>query len=106
MHDTDSYLLRPAEVIEMLGVSRSWLYDAARAGRIPCVRLGGPDGPVRFRASELDAWIDASRLRPDDPAVEASKASEPSPESRRLRARAGAGAPVIEQLRLIPGLDQ
>jgi hypothetical protein len=28
----------------MLGVSR-WVYDAARSGRIPSVRLGGQDGP-------------------------------------------------------------
>src|SRR3712207_8751414 len=48
----DGQLLRPAEVIDLLGVSRSWLYDAAKAGRIPCIRLGGPDGPVRFRARE------------------------------------------------------
>src|SRR3954471_1730172 len=95
---TDVNLLRPCDVVEMLGVSRSWLYDAAKAGRIPCVRLGGPDGPVRFRASELDAWIDGSRLRPDDPAVEASDASEPIPAGRRLHPRGATRAPVVEQL--------
>jgi excisionase family DNA binding protein len=69
MESTDVHLLRPAEVIDMLGVSRSWLYDAAKSGRIPCVRLGGPDGPVRFRRRELEAWIDqGSSTVPADPA--------------------------------------
>jgi len=54
-------LLRPSEVSRMLKVSRSWLYEAARAGRIPCVRLGGPAGPLRFRTRELEAWIEGSR---------------------------------------------
>jgi excisionase family DNA binding protein len=46
-------LLRPGEVAVMLGVSRSWLYEAAKDGRVPCVRLGGPDGPLRFVARPL-----------------------------------------------------
>jgi excisionase family DNA binding protein len=62
MDIVDSQLLRPVDVIELLGVSRSWLYEAAKSGRIPCVRLGGPDGPVRFRARELEAWIEQSRV--------------------------------------------
>src|SRR5918995_4890634 len=66
MDFADGQLLRPAEVIDLLGVSRSWLYDAAKAGRIPCVRLGGPDGPVRFRARELQAWIEGSRIDPSE----------------------------------------
>ena len=53
----DPDLLKPIAVCRMLGVSRSWLYAAAQSGRIPCVRLGGPDGPVRFIRSELYRWI-------------------------------------------------
>jgi excisionase family DNA binding protein len=105
MHDTDSDLLRPAEVIEMLGVSRSWPYDAAKAGRIPCVRLGGPDGPVRFRASELEAWVERSRVRTDEPAAEVSVAPEPKAIARRPPPMA-TRAPSVEQLRLIPRLDR
>ena len=71
MDYAERQLLRPAEVIELLGVSRSWLYDAAKAGRIPCVRLGGPDGPVRFRARELEAWIESSRIVPSEPQLAA-----------------------------------
>ena len=54
-------LLRPSEVTELLGVSRTWLYAAAKDGRVPCVRLGGPDGPVRFVRSDLAAWLDRAR---------------------------------------------
>jgi excisionase family DNA binding protein len=54
-------LLRPADVARRLGVSRSWLYDAAKAGRVPHVRLGGPDGPVRFVEADLLAWIADAR---------------------------------------------
>jgi excisionase family DNA binding protein len=57
----NSDLLRPSEVAQRLGVSRSWLYEAARTGVIPCLRLGGPDGPLRFREDDLERWIDDAR---------------------------------------------
>jgi excisionase family DNA binding protein len=61
-------LLRPSELMRRLGVSRSWLYQAAKDGRIPSVRLGGPDGPVRFVADDIEAWIENARAgwRPTD----------------------------------------
>ena len=54
--------LRPAEVCRWLQVSRTWLYAAAKDGRIPSHRLRG-DGPVRFKPSELEAWIEAGSTR-------------------------------------------
>ena len=54
-------LLRPAEVAQMLGVSRSWLYGAAKDGRVPCVRLGGADGPLRFIERDLLEWLKRAR---------------------------------------------
>ena len=54
-------LLRPAQVARLLGVSRTWLYDAAKTGRIPSVRIGGPGGPVRFVREDLEAWLDDAR---------------------------------------------
>ncbi len=61
-------LLKPAEVCCRLGVSRSWLYAAAGDGRIPSIRLGGPDGPLRFVPEDIDRWIDDARAawRPGD----------------------------------------
>jgi predicted DNA-binding transcriptional regulator AlpA len=104
MDITDSYLLRPPEVIEMLGVSRSWLYEAAKPGRIPCVRLGGPEGPLRFRATELDACVEGSRVPRGEPAADVSVAPEPG--AIRRRRRASPHAPAVEQLRLIAQSDR
>jgi excisionase family DNA binding protein len=47
-------LLKPTEVAKRLAVSRTWVYDAAKAGRIPAVRIGGDDGPLRFVAEDVD----------------------------------------------------
>ncbi len=55
MDTTDVHLLRPVEVVSLLGVSRSWLYDAAKSGRIPCVRLGRY---VRFDRGDVLAWLE------------------------------------------------
>jgi excisionase family DNA binding protein len=54
-------LLKPSEVARMLGVSRTWLYEAAKRGRVPCVRLAGADGPVRFVESDLIEWLERAR---------------------------------------------
>jgi excisionase family DNA binding protein len=54
-------LLRPHEVCQMLGVSRSWLYQAAADGRIPHVRLGSSDGPIRFVATDIEQWLENAR---------------------------------------------
>jgi excisionase family DNA binding protein len=61
-------LLRPAEVCARLKVSRAWVYRAAADGRLPSLRLGGPDGPLRFEPAALDAWIERCRAawRPGD----------------------------------------
>jgi excisionase family DNA binding protein len=89
---TDLRLLRPGEVAELLGVSRSWLYAAAHEGRIPSVRLGGADGPVRFQRDALEAWIAAGSQR--EPGREVRAVKKP----RRARRRSGDPA----QLRLMP----
>jgi excisionase family DNA binding protein len=54
-------LLKPADVARRLGVSRSWLYEGAREGRVPCVRLGGTDGPLRFSEDDLAVWLEQGR---------------------------------------------
>ncbi len=54
-------LLTPDEVARMLQVSRTWLYEAAKDGRIPSVRLGGPDGPVRFVEEDIERWLERAR---------------------------------------------
>ncbi len=50
-------LMTAPEVAEKLGLALNTVYVLARAGRIPCVRLGRV---VRFRASEIEAALSSS----------------------------------------------
>jgi len=61
-------LLKPTEIARRLAVSRSWVYAAATDGRLPSVRLGDDDGPLRFIAADVESWIEGARAgwRPDD----------------------------------------
>ena len=61
-------LLKPVDVCKQLNVSRAWVYRAAADGRIPSLRLGGPDGPLRFEPGEIEARIARARAawRPAD----------------------------------------
>lgn len=54
-------LLKPTEVAARLGVSRTWLYEAAKDGRVPSIRIGGSNGPLRFVPDDLQRWIDEAR---------------------------------------------
>lgn len=56
-----SRLLKPADVAMRLQVSRSWVYAAAAAGRIPSIRLGGESGPLRFVDDDVERWLQAAR---------------------------------------------
>ena len=47
-------LLRLGELAQRLAVSRAWIYEAARTGRTPSVRIGGEDGPLRFVPEDID----------------------------------------------------
>lgn len=57
----------------MLGVSRAWVYRAAKDGRIPHLRLGGEDGPLRFDREAIEAWLTRARAAwlPGDTGAEA-----------------------------------
>jgi excisionase family DNA binding protein len=90
---TQLALLKPSEVAAQLGVSRSWLYDAAKTGRIPSIRIGGEDGPLRFVPEDLALWLDQARAAwaPGRPTVATRSAAEldvhrPAPRRRRQRA--------------------
>jgi excisionase family DNA binding protein len=56
-----SPLLRPNDVARLLSVSRAWVYEAARTGRIRSLRLGGEDGPLRFVAEDVERWLAEAR---------------------------------------------
>ncbi|MGH2852858.1 MAG: helix-turn-helix domain-containing protein [Solirubrobacteraceae bacterium] len=54
-------LLKPSEVATRLRVSRTWLYDAAKQGRIPSIRIGGEEGPLRFHPDDIERWVNDAR---------------------------------------------
>jgi excisionase family DNA binding protein len=49
-----SQLLTAEELAEHLGVSKQRVYELARLGLLPCVRLGRA---VRFATQAVEAWI-------------------------------------------------
>ena len=58
-------LLTARELAELLGLSPGTVLDWHEAGRIPSFKLGpGVGGPVRFRASEVEAWLEECRRGP------------------------------------------
>ena len=54
-------LLKPTQIAERWGVSRSWVYRAAEEGRIPHLRLGGARGPLRFSPSAISRFEEQAR---------------------------------------------
>ncbi len=47
-------LLRPDEAAHLLSVKTSWVYEAVRTGRVPCVRVGRH---IRFTRAMLEEWL-------------------------------------------------
>jgi len=56
-------LLTARQVAGLLGVSASTVLDWFEAGRLPGFKLNGR--AVRFRESEVEAWLEAQRSRSD-----------------------------------------
>ena len=54
-------LIKPSELARELGVSRAWIYEGARTGRIPSIRIGGHDGPLRFVSEDIEEWLNDAR---------------------------------------------
>ncbi len=52
----DGPLLRPEQAAELLAVKTSWIYDAVRTGRLPCLRVGRH---IRFTRSMLEEWLES-----------------------------------------------
>lgn len=52
----DGPLLRPEEAAALLSVKVSWVYDAVRTGKLPCIRVGRH---IRFTRAMLEEWLRA-----------------------------------------------
>jgi len=48
-------LLRPEQDAELLAVKPSWVYDAVRGGRLPCLKVGRH---IRFTRKMLGDWLE------------------------------------------------
>jgi len=51
----DGPLLRPDQAAELLSVKTSWVYDAVRTNKLPCLRVGRH---IRFTRAMLEEWLD------------------------------------------------
>jgi len=54
-------LLTAREVAELLGFAADTIVDWAEDGRVPCFKIGGR---LRFRLSEVEAWVESQRRGP------------------------------------------
>jgi excisionase family DNA binding protein len=52
----DQRLLTPAEAAQLLAVKTSWIYEAVRTHRLPCLRLGKH---IRFTHHMLETWLES-----------------------------------------------
>jgi excisionase family DNA binding protein len=54
VHRLDTPLLTPTEAAQLLAVKPSWIYEAVRAGTLPCLRIGRH---IRFTRTMLEDWL-------------------------------------------------
>jgi excisionase family DNA binding protein len=50
-------LLTVDDLVALLQVKKSWIYDEVEAGRLQCLRLGRQ---LRFRVVDVDAYLQAA----------------------------------------------
>lgn len=72
----DDRLLTPDETATYLGYKVGTVYNKANRGEIPCVKLGHT---LRFRLSEIDAWIAGQDAAAKAAKGDASAADQPEP---------------------------
>jgi excisionase family DNA binding protein len=82
--ETALNVLRPNDLARRLAVSRAWVYEAAKSGRIPSVRIGGVDGPLRFVPDDIERWLAEARSawvagRAEDGGNRSARGGAPAP---------------------------
>jgi excisionase family DNA binding protein len=50
----DNPLLKPEQAAQLLAVRTSWIYEAVRTNRLPCLRIGRH---IRFTREMLEEWL-------------------------------------------------
>ena len=74
MAPTPSPLLTVRQVAQRLAVDDSTVRRLIQRGNLPAVKVGG----VRVRPEELEAFIEASRITPPQPAPTPTRATKPA----------------------------
>lgn len=59
-------LLSVAETAAILDVSRKLISNWIHAGALPAIRLGPGQRLIRIRQEDLEAFIEAGKMTPDD----------------------------------------
>jgi nitrogen PTS system EIIA component len=80
-------LLSARELADYLGFQAGTIVDWAEAGTVPAFKLGGR---LRFRLSEVEAWLESQRLNRSGDGGEVAPVPYQSPD----RERSLTGAPV------------
>lgn len=55
--------LKPKDVAKLMGFSLNTVYTLIHQGRIPSSRVGPLNGRHRVKASDVEAYLEASRAR-------------------------------------------
>jgi excisionase family DNA binding protein len=55
-------LLSVDDVVQLLGMKKSWVYARADSGELPSIRL--PGGRRKFDAADIAAWLEKQKRRP------------------------------------------
>lgn len=59
----ETELLTTAQVLALLQIGRTKLWDLVRRGAFPAYRVGaGRSAPLRFRREEVLRWLDHNRV--------------------------------------------
>lgn len=59
----DLELLTTAQVLELLQIGRTKLWELVRQGAFPAYRVGaGRNGPLRYRRAEVLVWLEGQRV--------------------------------------------
>ena len=74
-------LLTTAQVLELLQIGRTKLWDLVRAGAFPAFRLGeGPNSSLRYRRDDVLRWLECNQVVDSDdvpePARRAARSGE------------------------------
>jgi excisionase family DNA binding protein len=89
-------LLTARELAGLLEVSTETVLRWTRRGELPAIRL--PGGAIRYRETDLDAWLEARETAGD-----ATRGVSPAPDTTRRRDDATVrGSPVPLDMRLRP----